>query len=128
MVTGTSGQITLQDSNGNTMLQASLTPVADTNYLWGSGNTYERLCSWIEVINLHCLAIPVAARLSTDLAFEAKLGARRSQVEHINGHLSFGIDQGNLDIAIFLGKTRTDAMQKSGLVLGDHLHQRAMGR
>ncbi len=69
MVTGTSGQITLQDSNGNTMLQASLTPVADTNHLWGSGNTYERLWSRIEVINLHCLAIPVAARLSTDLAF-----------------------------------------------------------
>jgi hypothetical protein len=33
MVIGTAGQVTLQDSNGNSMVQATLTPVADPNYL-----------------------------------------------------------------------------------------------
>src|SRR5579862_4376894 len=62
------------------------------------------------------------------LMFAAELLARGFEIEHIDRHLPFGINQGNFDIAVLLGQTGTDAVQNSWTVLSDYLKQSAMRR
>ena len=52
----------------------------------------------------------------------------RRQIKSVNRHLTFGINQRDLDVALLMGKTGTDAVQKPRPVLSYHLEQRARGR
>jgi hypothetical protein len=44
LVVNSSGQVTVSDGQGNTLIQATLTPVADTSYLYGSSGELEDPC------------------------------------------------------------------------------------
>ena len=57
-----------------------------------------------------------------------ELGSFRRQIKSVNRHLTFGIDQSDLDVALLVGKTGADAVQEPRPVLSDHLEQRARRR
>ncbi len=44
LVIGSNGQVTVQDDQGNTLVQATLTPVADASYLYGSPQQLQNPC------------------------------------------------------------------------------------
>ncbi len=44
LVIGSTGQVTVQDAQSNTLVQATLTPVADTAYLYGSAQQLQDPC------------------------------------------------------------------------------------
>jgi len=45
LAVNSSGQVTVSDSQGTTLIQATLTPVADTSYLYGSAGELEDPCN-----------------------------------------------------------------------------------
>ena len=49
-------------------------------------------------------------------------------VEDIVRQRAFGVDERDLDAAIFAGQRRTDGVQQAWAILGHHLQQRAAGR
>src|SRR5260370_38794778 len=55
------------------------------------------------------------------LVISADLRAAARQIEHVDGHFAFGIDQSNLAIAFLVRQPRADALQQSGATLGNHL-------
>src|SRR6202035_1391671 len=55
-------------------------------------------------------------------------GAGGREIENVNGHLAFGINERNLNIALLHGKTRTDAIEQARPVLRDDLQNGAARR
>jgi hypothetical protein len=57
-----------------------------------------------------------------------KLGSARAEIEHINGLLSFRINQSDFDVAAKLAHHLTGFIEKTRPVLCDQLERRALGR
>src|SRR5260370_10179261 len=67
-------------------------------------------------------------RLAIFLPGRRELGATRGEVENVNRHLTFSVNQRNLDIAVLMGKPGADSVEQAETVLSNHLYQRAAGR
>ena len=46
--------------------------------------------------------------LGAGLIVRPELAAIRREIKNVNGHLTLGIDQRNLDVAFFVGQRRAD--------------------
>ena len=62
------------------------------------------------------------------LCREVELGATAGEVEHVNGALTFRVNQGDFDVTSLVGKNRADVKEQAGPVLGDKFQQRAVRR
>ena len=56
-----------------------------------------------------------------------ELSAGRGEIKNVDRHLSFGIYESDLDVAVLVGEARGDSVQQAQLVLRDDLDQRAVG-
>src|SRR5690349_19200232 len=64
----------------------------------------------------------------TDLLLWGKFPSLGCEVEDVNRHLTFRIDQRDLDVATLPGKPRTYSIKQPRTVLRDYLQHTAAGR
>src|SRR5579862_4818842 len=48
------------------------------------------------------------------------------EIENIDRHLPLGVNQSNFDVALVMGETRGNRVQKTRPVLGHHLYERTV--
>src|SRR5882762_7989047 len=57
-----------------------------------------------------------------------ELGPVEGQIKRVNCHLSLGVDQSDLYIALLIRKAGSNPVQQTRTILGNYLHQGAGGR
>src|SRR5258706_16056999 len=61
------------------------------------------------------------------LLFGRELSARRGEIKNVDGRFAFRFDQGDIDVALLVRKSRADSVQQAGPIRRNDFHERAVG-